>query len=268
MSLARKAWNPSSKNHYRGYYPVIPNDTCHKEAIEFAQDLPEDDPDQLSGNVMYEPNMWPPESEAGAAEFKQFMLAYYQSMSELGLEVVRLLAIGIGREEHYFDKLFLNKPLSTLRLMHYPPRHGPVPDSAMKDGLTLTCLEHTDTAFATFLCTFWNAGLQLLNENCVWIDVEPCPDCLVMNAGDTLVKIAGERFRATRHRVVDKGEDRFSVPYFMEPGYASDIGCYSTGGEGGKRESLLYGPWLTKRVKEKGFSDYVTTSFGEQQLSN
>ena len=268
MSLARKAWNPSSKNHYRGYYPVTPNVTCHKEGIEFAQELPPDDPDLLSDIVMYEPNVWPPESEAGAAEFKQFMLAYYQSMSELGLEVARLLAIGIGREEHYFDELFLNKPLTVLRLMHYPPRRGPIPDSAMKDGLTLTCLEHTDTPFVTFLCTFWNAGLQLLNENGVWIDVEPRPDCLVMNAGDTLVKTTGKRFKATKHQVVDKGEDRFSVPFFVEPGYASDIGRYerenSGGGEGDQTEPVLYGPWVAKTMKSKNFTDFPKESFGGQ----
>ena len=67
------------------------------------------------------------------------------------LVVARLLALGIGKEENYFDELFLNKPLSTLRFMHYPVREEPV---LQKDGVVLICQEHTDTAFATFLSTF------------------------------------------------------------------------------------------------------------------
>ena len=39
-----------------------------------------------------------------------------------------------------------------------------------------------------------------------WTDVQVRPDCLVMNAGDALVKTTG-RFKATTRRVVDHGEE-------------------------------------------------------------
>ena len=267
MSLARKAWNPKSKNRYRGYYPVTPNVTCYKEGLSLAKELQIDDPLRLSGNVMYEPNQWPPESEPGAAEFKQFMMTYHHNMFELGLEVTRLLAIGIGKEESYFDQLFLDKSVSTLRLMHYPLRSGPVPDAAIKDGQVLTCLEHTDTNYVTFLSTFQNEGLQILTKEGKWIDVELCPDCLVMSAGEALVKTAGKQFRATMHRVVDKGEERFSVPFFLEPAYFSDLGPYEreNNGEGGKEGDIIpYGPWLTKRAVGKNFSDFTKVTLGDK----
>ena len=276
MSLARKAWNPNSSNSYRGYYPAVPGVTCFKEGIEFIQELPPDDPDLLSSNVMYEANVWPPASLPGAVEFKQFAMSYHQSMRELGLEITRLLALGLGKEENYFDELFINKPLSTLRFMHYPVREGPIPDAAKKDGVVLTCLEHADTTFATFLSTFYNQGLQILQQDGTWADVEVRPECLVMNAGDAMVKTTG-RFKATRHRVVDYGKERYSVPFFVEPNYYADIGRFakelkqsngsttvdaSTGSGNCEEEPTQYGPWVVKRMKEKNFSDFPNQSFG------
>lgn len=256
MSLARKTWNPLSANTYRGYYPPISGVTCYKEGIEFGQELPADDPDVLSDNYMYEPNSWPPENLPGAVQFKQFVLSYYQSMTDLGTEITHLLAIGLGKEEDFFDRLFLNKPLSTLRFMHYPVREGPIPEAAKKDGVVLTCLEHSDSTFITFLSTFYNEGLQILQQDGTWKDVEVRPDCLVMNVGDALVKTTGQ-FKSTRHRVVDHGKERYSVPFFMEPNYYADIGQLAK--ELGQSDSdgpIQYGPWLTGIMKAKNYSDF------------
>ena len=120
------------------------------------------------------------------------------------MDIIRLLAIGIGKEENYFDQLFLDKSVSTLRPTHYPLRNGPIPATANKDGQVLTCLEEYDSIYATFLCIFQNEGLQILMKEDKWIDVKPHPDCLLMNAGEALVKTAGKRFKATKHRVVEK----------------------------------------------------------------
>ena len=270
MSLARKHWNSQNPNSYRGYYPTAEGVTCFKEGIEFGQDLPEDDADVLSDVYMYEANVWPPESLPGAVEFKKFILSYYKSMTQMGLEITRLLAVGLGKDEGYFDELFLHKPLSTVRLMHYPVRPGPIPDAAKKDGLVLTCLEHTDSTFMAFLATFCYKGLQIMKQDGSWIDVELRPDCLVMNAGDALVKTTG-RFKATRHRVVDYGVERFSVPFFIEPNYYTDIGRFerelslgtSAMAHNHEEEPTLYGPWVDKRMKEKNFSDFPTVSLGK-----
>ena len=262
MSLARHTWNSKNSNKYRGYYPTIPGVTCYKEAIEFSQELPADDPDILSDNYAYEPNMWPPFSLPGAEKFKEYCISYYQSMTEVAWKIVQLLAIGLEKEEHYFDDLFLHKPMSTLRLMHYPVRPGPIPEAAKKDDIVLTCLEHTDTAFATFLSTFDYKGLQILQEDGSWLDVVVRPDCLVMNAGDALVKTTG-RFKATRHRVVDYGKERYSVPFFVEPSYYGNIGRYEEELQQGttictSEEPSQYGPWLARKMAAKKYSDYPT----------
>ena len=101
MSLALKAWNPKSSNHYRGYFPVTAGMTCHKEGMSIAQDLPPDDADILSENIMYEPNAWPPETLPGAVDFKKFMQSYHNSMMKVTLQISHLIAIGLGKEENY-----------------------------------------------------------------------------------------------------------------------------------------------------------------------
>ncbi|MFN9897992.1 MAG: 2OG-Fe(II) oxygenase family protein, partial [bacterium] len=47
--------------------------------------------------------------------------------------------------------------------------------------------------------------------------VLPVHNTLVMNIGETLSKISGHRFKATRHRVLDIGCERYSCPFFLEP---------------------------------------------------
>ena len=188
-------------------------------------------------------------------------------MTEVALEITRMLATGLGKEESYFDELSLHKPLSTLRLMHYPLRPQPIPPAARKDGLVLTCLEHTDSTFMTLLSTFSYEGLQIMLRDGSWADVAVRPDCIVMNAGDALVKTTG-RFKATRHRVVYHGEERYSVPFFIEPCYYGDIGRFERvlserEMECDSSDPTLYGPWIDKRMKSKNFSDFPSNSLGK-----
>ena len=264
MSLAKNTWNPNNTNRYRGYCPTIPGVVDFKEFIDFGEDLAPDDPDVRSDRYFYEPNVWLPRSVPGADKFKKFIMKYYQTMSELAVEVTHLLAVGQGKEEGYYDELFLNKPLSTLRFMHYPLRTEPIPEAAIIDGLHMTFLEHTDSVFATFLCTFYNKGLQIQLKNGSWIDIPVRPDCLVMNAGDALVRVT-DRFKSTKHRVVDYGSERYSVPFFVEPSYTADISQYCTRphSEGAielanefEEEPNQYGPWLQERLRQKNFTDF------------
>ena len=116
----------------------------------------------------------------------------------------------------------------------------------------------------TMLSTFYNKGLQILQKDGSWTDVEVRPDCLVMNAGDALVKATGQ-FKATRHRVIDHGEDRYSVPFFMEPNFSCEIGRYAKANppqseeaiaKHNEDETVQYGPWVLKRMREKNFTDF------------
>ncbi len=53
--------------------------------------------------------------------------------------------------------------------------------------------------------------------------VKPVPNSFVINIGDMLSRITNYILKATLHRVIDIGEDRYSSPFFFEPFYEAKI---------------------------------------------
>ena len=76
----------------------------------------------------------------------------------------------------------------------------------------------------------------------------------MVNIGDVLSKMSWNRFKATLHRVMYKGEDRFSVPFFFEPYGRADCNLYldeyaemyKNGQEPLSKEPCFYANWLTR----------------------
>ena len=53
-----------------------------------------------------------------------------------------------------------------------------------------------------------------------WHVVEPRPDALVINIGDIVQVWSNDRYFAALHRVIASAErERFSIPFFLNPGY-------------------------------------------------
>lgn len=77
-----------------------------------------------------------------------------------------------------------------------------------------------------------------------WLDVDPVEGALVVNIGDMMSRWSGGRWKATRHRVVHKGEGyRVSVPFFFEPDW--DARVPGNEGEG----EMTYGEYPGSKVK-------------------
>ncbi|XP_013380208.1 probable iron/ascorbate oxidoreductase DDB_G0283291 [Lingula anatina] len=267
--VATKVWNPNPevKNLYRGYFPVDPKASSYKEGFEIGIDLPGDDPDSKM-TVLYEPNLWPVE-DATSPSFRQYMTDYYKNMTEIGIDIMQLIAIGLEIEENSFTRIFSEKPLSTLRLIRYPRRYDTPPEVAHGcDGHPLHCNEHSDSVFLTLLATFNYAGLQIQNEQGHWVNVTPRPNGLVMNIGDVLQQMTGGRLKATRHRVLDLGVERMSVAFFLEPNYHADISRaliepkLKDGSHLTDATNTTYGPWLINRMKNtKKNAEYKDADF-------
>lgn len=234
LRLSPKKWNEHSTCVYRGYVPVNVPENHLREQFEMGGDLDFDDPDRNSGNPLYEPTAWPPGEEGEV--FHRLMMSHYDAMIDAGMEFLRLTAIGLGMDEHTFDRRFLPKSVSSLRIMHYPT-YGDTTEP------TLTCEEHFDSTFVTLLVTFSYSGLEILKEDGQWMAVEPRPGSLVVNIGDLLSRMTSRRFKATQHRVQDIGKDRFSVPFFFEP--RSDS-MFEFPGES---ETILYGAWILRHLR-------------------
>ena len=82
---------------------------------------------------------------------------------------------------------------------------------------------HQDTTVLTLLQTYGYPGLEIQLED-EWLSVPPTlPDVLVVNVGEQLAEMSNGRFKATTHRVLDIGGERFSLPFFYEPNLDSNM---------------------------------------------
>lgn len=226
MKITKKMFAPTSNYTYRGYFPVQPGQQSHKEGFEMGSyiDGPGKTPFEWS-QFFFEDNQWP-QDPAGcppfATKFRESMERQYCVFSAAGVELLRLVAGAWGAQQDLFTPMFHPHHLSTFRLLHYPSRGTDLPACALKDDIVLQCDEHQDSGFVTMLETFTYGGLQR-EANGVWIDVTSRPGALTVNLGLLLSRLTGGVVKATKHRVLDLGVDRFSVPFFLEPSFGSNV---------------------------------------------
>lgn len=254
--LLRHTQRAENKNVYRGYFTMSENKYSKQEGFEFGKDVEEN-----TGNWFYETSVWPPETDVDIG-FKSFMLDIYDQMHDLAMTILRLAAIGLGISENSFEHLFNDKPCSSFRLFHYLSYGKLIPEKPITEDETVISVgDHTDSNFLTLLHTFDYPGLQILTQNGEWHSVEPLPDGLIMNIGDVFSRIMDGRFKATRHRVVDIGVDRYSVPFFLEPKYDGDISEHfmsKVTSDNRNHAVEYYGSWVSEIRRLKQFPEYVT----------
>ena len=271
MQMAKRPFRKENRNIYRGYYPVIPGGHSFKEALEIGgfyegslekRNYPGSERPFMR-DVVQEVNVWPVSgNETADAEFKEFMTKMYKVYTNVAKEVTHLMARGLGLAQDYFDSSFGSKQLSTLRLLHYPTRitDPDLPEEAKDGDICITTGEHYDTALLTVLATFKNRGLQVkLSKDEPWLNIPPYNNGLIINVGALLSEMVDGKFKATNHRVIDLGTDRFSVPLFYEMHFDGDV-SRSLSGKVINSVFQKYGPWMTNRTSM--FAEYATTDFG------
>lgn len=182
------------------------------EAYDIGLELPFDDPDFLAGNIFYGPNTWP-----DLPQFRPAVYAYYQAISQLAYLLTQSIEAALGLRSHTLTNL-MRKPTAQLRLIHYPETQD-----LPRDAQTHTMMgAHTDYEFFTLLYQT-EAGLQTVDRQGKWLDVPPLPNTLVMNVGDMAEVISAGRYRSNPHRVLNLGQQRFSMPFFAAFDYQARI---------------------------------------------
>lgn len=153
------------------------------------------------------------------------MLKHYNVMHRLGITVMQHIAVGLGKPKDFFDSWFSENTCSTLRIIHYEPRNSQLvsQDKLSSEELKFTTPIHTDSGFLTLLSTFHYHGLQVDIGSGAYRSVRPVKKTLVVNLGDMLSRITDYKLKATLHRVLDIGVERFSSPFFFEPHYLAKI---------------------------------------------
>mmetsp|Transcript_10144 Transcript_10144/g.16615 ORF Transcript_10144/g.16615 Transcript_10144/m.16615 type:complete len:343 (+) Transcript_10144:454-1482(+) len=243
---------PRNCNSYRGYFPFQGNDPSHKEFFDMG--FPMDTVQGVDTEMpLYEETPWPKDEKY--AHIRQGFEKTREAWFNVALLVVELLAEGLGKDAGFFEHWFRKSTLTTFRSIHYLPRSAAVVDSneLTVEQAKLTTPEHSDSGFLTFLATFGYPGLQVLVGE-EYVDVAPVSNTLVVNVGDMFARLTNYRLKATYHRVVDIGVERYSSPMFLEPRYSARIpkgllGSSNTTSveECADDDSCMYGDWLVKR---------------------
>ena len=217
-----------------------------KEGYYIGKEIPPEDP-RYDPKKLRGPNQWP--SSTVCRNFRPVMEEYYQTMCDLGLSVVRFLAVALDLPEHYFDSAFMEDPagpMASIRLLHYASVDS-IPDRGI-----FACGAHSDYGMITLLLTDDNPGLQVLTKDQEWVDVPPIPNAFVVNLGDMLERWTNGLFRSTKHRVLTtaNGTERYSIPFFYEPSFDTVVECLE----------------ICKRVDPNGRARYPPTTSGQHLL--
>jgi isopenicillin N synthase-like dioxygenase len=220
--LWRWSFDPGHRNVYRGWFPLQDGHTTYKEGIDLGPDVAYgpgvvDDRDPLREATPMPPEAMLPGWHARVRD-------YYLAMTRLSLAMMHSIARALNLPENIFDCSF-DGGISTLRLIHYPVRskasfEGSEPSELWAEHLGerryLLGQAHVDSGFMTLLAQDGVGGLQAQVLDGSWVDVAPEEGTLAVNFGKVLERWTSGAIRATVHRVLGSGAERYAIPFFYE----------------------------------------------------
>jgi len=158
---------------------------------------------------------WPPPIEANLPLLEAFEL----TCQKMARNLLRALSDAISPKPNIpFEDLHREQEPSTtsLAMLKYLPYAALSPNQVGH-------MAHTDVGSLTLLFTS-SPGLQILRSpSHSWVSVTPRPGRIVVNVGDTLSFMSGQRLKSCVHRVIPcvgpsgTSETRHALAYFQRP---------------------------------------------------
>lgn len=142
----------------------------------------------------------------------EVLLEFYSRVLDLQRRFLRIIALGIGCHETYFDQMITDGTTLT-RAIHYPSME------IAPGGNHVWAAEHGDINLITALPRATSRGLQVKTVD-GWVDAIPPDDGVIMNTGIMLEHLTNGTIPQGIHRVVadpDQPGDRYSVVQFCHP---------------------------------------------------
>lgn len=196
---------------------------------------------------VYPENVWPTE----VAELKKTFIELYEAMDTTSVTLLEAIGKGLDVPSDYFSNM-IHDGNSIVRMIHYPPTKGQDTKNSIRAAA------HEDINLITMLVGATDSGLQLLERDGTWLDVESRPGEIVVDTGDMMSRITNNVLPSTTHRVInpsDDGSARFSMPFFVHPHSNAMLKCIpSCAGAGGRTPDadITAGDFLTQRLREIG----------------
>ncbi len=216
-----------------------------KEFFHVGMEVPKDH--ALAGQ--YPPNVLVPD----VPHFDTTLRLLYSGLLDLGIEMLRAIALGLELPENYFDEK-VRHGNSILRPIHYPAMTGKEEPGAVRSGA------HEDINLITLLIGASSPGLEVKNKRGDWVSIVTEPHEIVVNVGDMPQRLTNHRLKSTTHRVVNpppaaKNPTRYSIPFFLHP--VSDMSLAALpscmkAGETPREPPILAGDYLEQRLREIG----------------
>jgi isopenicillin N synthase-like dioxygenase len=232
----QRGFTPFGKEHAKG--------NSHMDLKEFyhvGREVPKDHP----YFPFYPQNVWP----ENLPEFRSHLTKMYHDLDKTAHVLLHALGKALDVPENYFKDL-IDLGNSVLRAIYYPPVGEAPPVGSVRAAA------HADINLITILMGATASGLQLLDRDGTWLDVETKEGQLVVDAGDMLSRITNDVIPATIHRVInpdDSRSERFSMPYFVHPHPKAMLECIpSCLGTGAKYPPVSAHQALVERLKDIG----------------
>ena len=253
MTLALNHFNRANKNLYRGFFPFLEGDTSHKEFYDMTRKYSEISEWEKRHCPLYEERPWFKKDGGKHQWILDKFDQHFNLMHEVSLKLLRYLSVGLGKKPNYFEPWFKKECTSTFRAIHYNPRQGKFKDQTALDAknFKLVTPEHADSGFLTLLNTFMFEGLQVEIDG-EYRSIKPVKNTIALNIGEILSRISNYKIKATRHRVLDIGVERYSCPFFLEPKFSARISDNILQSKRRQCEDLRYDkdPANAKEVKQ------------------
>lgn len=197
----------------------------------------------------YPKNIWPSDT---VPEFTAVFEKLYSQLQEAGIQMMEALTFPLEVERDFFKNM-VQEGNSILRLLHYPP----IPEGV--DPRCVRAAAHEDINFITLLPAATQSGLQLLDRDGTWLDIESDFGTLIVDAGDMLARLTNDVIPSTTHRVINPqdgtNKSRYSMPFFMHPHPESNLSCLaSCKKDGAKYPDISAHEFLMQRLREIGLT--------------
>ena len=190
-----------------------------KEMLNWGPAIPEGHPMRRKYPHRFHDPLLP---EADVPGITEVLTEFHHRVFELQRRFLRIIALGLGADESFFDELVQDAPVLN-RAIRYPPM-----STAPGESAHVWAGAHADINLTTVLPRATSKGLQVDvgkrggsdETTAEWVDAAPPEGHVIINTGIMLERLSNGVVPSGWHRVVGDPEhdgERYSVVQFCHP---------------------------------------------------